>query len=143
LSKHAKLTPYLCVSDAAKAIAFYQEAFDAEEIDRMTSPDGSKILHAELEINDAVLFLADEAGFEGKAAPPGGGPVAVQLFLTVKKPKHVDYMVADAKAAGADVVTAPMDAYWGMRFGQVRDPFGHVWSFSAPLKKKHRKHDDD
>ncbi|MDX2265101.1 MAG: VOC family protein [Hyphomicrobiales bacterium] len=140
MSKYNKLTPYLCVSDAAKAIEFYERAFDAEEVDRMVGPDG-RILHAEVEINDSIIMLADESGFEGKAAPPVGlSPV--QLMLSFKKSKHVDYTVADALAAGAEVITQPHDAYWGMRFGQVRDPFGHVWSFMAPVKKKHKKNDE-
>jgi PhnB protein len=134
MSKYNKLTPYLCVSDAAKAIEFYEKAFDAEEIDRMTGPEG-RILHAEVEINDSMIFIADEAGFEGKAAAPSGLP-SVQLLLSFKKSKQVDHTVTDAAAAGAEVITQPHDAYWGMRFGQVRDPFGHVWSFSAPIKKR-------
>lgn len=121
------LTPYLAVEDAAKAIDFYKEAFGAQEVIRMPSPDG-KVAHAELQIGDSKLMLSDPFP-QSNVRPPSerGGPTA-SVFMYVE---DVDATFEQAKRAGASEVTALEDMFWGDRFGTLSDPFGHVWSIAT------------
>lgn len=121
------LTPYLAVEDAARAIAFYEEAFGAEETIRMPGPDG-KIAHAELQIGDSKLMLSDPFP-QSDVQPPStrGGPTA-SVFMYVD---DVDATFEQAQRAGARVVSELEDMFWGDRFGTLADPFGHVWSVAT------------
>jgi PhnB protein len=145
MSKDGRVIPYLTVKGGLEAIKYYEDAFDAEVEDIMLTDDGKLVLHAELEINDATLMLADEIGESdgGTRSPLSVGGASVSIFLSLKKPKQVDRMMEQARAAGGEIVAPPEDTFWGARYGKVRDPFGHIWSFNAPLKKKHKRHDDD
>lgn len=141
MSKYAKLTPHLTVKGGMDAIKFYEEAFDAEIEDVMMAEDGQRVLHAELEINDSILFLADEFPEHSGGAvtsPLTPGMTTVTIHMELKKPKQVDRIMEQARAAGAEIVMPASDVFWGARYGRVRDPFGHVWSFGAALKKKDR-----
>jgi len=146
VSKHGKVTPHLTVKGGLEAIKFYEEAFDAEVEDIMMAQDGVRVMHAELEINDGILFLNDEfpeMPNEGNTgAPSTVGGASVTIHLSLKKPKQVERMMAQAVAQGAQIVMPAADVFWGARYGRVRDPFGHIWSFGAPLKK-HMKDDND
>lgn len=124
------IVPHLIVRDAAAAIAFYKRAFGAEETIRLPAPDG-RILHAGLVVNGAPVMLADEMPNCGYPAPraPQGSPVS--LHLTVP---DVDAAFARALAAGATTVLPVADMFWGERFGQVMDPFGHRWSLATPRR---------
>jgi len=121
------LVPGLAVRGAAEAIAFYVKAFGARELSRMTGPDG-KIMHAELKIGDRVLFLGDEFPEMGAPSPQtlGGSPVSLMHYV-----KDVDAVFARAVAAGAKPVLPVSDQFWGDRFGQVVDPFGHRWALAT------------
>lgn len=121
------LVPGLAVRDGAAAIAFYVKAFGAKELSRMSSPDG-KIMHAELRLGDRVLFLGDESPEMGAPSPQtlGGSPVSLMHYV-----KDVDAVYARAVAAGAKPVMPPADMFWGDRFGQVTDPFGHRWALAT------------
>lgn len=117
------ITPYICVNGAAKAIAFYQEAFGAQEIFRMEQPDG-KIGHAEIQIGDSRLMLADEfpeMDFRGPGAI-GGTPVMIHLYV-----KDADATFAAAVAAGAKSLRPVADQFYGDRGGSLTDPWGHSW----------------
>ena len=143
-----RVVPYLTVQGGLDAIKFYEEAFDAEEISLTLTEDGKRVMHAELEINDGALMLSDDfpemGGGFGTAAPGTAGSASVAIHLEFKKPKHVDEMMEQALNAGATIILPAHDALWGARYGRLRDPFGHVWAFHAPMKKKEReKHDDD
>ena len=121
------LTPYLTVSDAAAAIAFYVNAFGAEEIERALTPDGQKIMHAEVAINGGMVMLSDDfPESPTEVSTPealGGSPVT--LHLSVDEPKA---LWERAVAAGAEV-TMPLERqFWGALYGRLRDPFGHHWS---------------
>ena len=147
MSKH-RIVPYLTVQGGLEAIKFYEEAFDAEEISLMLTEDGKRVMHAELEINDSPLMLSDDfpetGGGCGTAAPGTAGSASVAIHLEFKKPKHVDEMMEQALKAGATIILPAHVAFWGARYGRLRDPFGHVWAFHAPMKKKEReKHDVD
>ena len=131
---YGSLTPHLIVSPAADAVAFYVKAFGARPGLMMDGP-GGVIMHGELKIGDSMLMLADEQ------PPMGPGPVrktpknlggtssGVMLYV-----KDVDGVYARAVAAGATGVMPPMDMFWGDRYCQVEDPFGHVWAIATHVK---------
>jgi|SRR5579883_227972 len=134
------LTPYLVVHDAAQAIEFYKRAFDATEKVRMDGPQG-KIVHAELQIGDSRLMLSDEV--QQNKSPQSMGGTTSGVFLYVK---DVDATFQKAVGAGAKATMPPSDMFWGDRFGQLTDPFGHSWSIAthkedvAPEEMKKRMH---
>jgi PhnB protein len=117
------VTPYLIVKGADRAIAFYALAFGARELERFASPDG-RIGHAELQIGDSRVMLADEHPEIGARSPEsiGGTPVTMTLYV-----EDVDATVARAVAAGATVTRPVADQFYGDRTGGIMDPFGHVW----------------
>jgi PhnB protein len=123
------ITPHLVVDGAAEAIDFYVKAFGAKENSRMPfpSPDGkTKLGHAELEIGDSRLFLADEFPDMGVVGPKGSSPVTIHLYVT-----DVDAAFNRAVKAGATPSMPPDDAFWGDRYCKVVDPFGHHWSIAT------------
>jgi uncharacterized glyoxalase superfamily protein PhnB len=121
------VSPYLIVKDANKAIEFYKKAFGAEEKDRMSGPDG-KVMHAELRIGETVLMLADEFPEQQCYSPAHFKGTPVMLFMYVP---DVDKAFEKATTAGATVQMPVTDMFWGDRYGQVVDPFGHKWSLAT------------
>jgi PhnB protein len=123
-------TPYLCVSDGAQAMEFYQRAFGAKEIMRMAMPNG-KLGHAEVKIGDAPIMLADEHPEMNFRSPKsiGGTPVNIVVYV-----KDVDALVKQAEAAGAKVLRPPADQFYGDRMASLEDPFGHSWSFATHIE---------
>ena len=131
----AGVVPYVVVSDGAAAIAFYTKAFGAEELQRMTTPDGSRIVHAALRMNGGTLFLADDFPEmnQGKSRTPEAlGGTGVTMHLEVP---DADATVAQAEKAGATVTMPVADTFWGARFGKLQDPFGHDWSVSTQTRQ--------
>jgi len=124
------LTPHIVCAGAADAIEFYKKAFGAEELIRMPGEDG-KLMHAAVSINGAMLMLVDENKDWGLLSPLSLGGTPVTLHLNVP---NADAAIERAAAAGATVAMAAHDAFWGDRYGQVRDPFGHSWSMAHPLR---------
>jgi PhnB protein len=125
------ITPHLTVRDAHRAIEFYKKAFGAEVLHVAPAP-GGKVMHAALRIGDSVLMLNDEFPEMGGAlAPPasGGSGVALHLYL-----ENVDAAFERAVSAGATVKMPVMDMFWGDRYGQVMDPFGHKWSLATHVR---------
>jgi PhnB protein len=124
---HHTITPHLVIRDAAKAINFYKKVFGAREINRMAMPNG-KIMHAELQIGDSMLHLADEFPEAGSRAPQslGGTPVVFNVYI-----EDVDKLWEKAVAAGAKVNMPLDDQFWGDRYGQLVDPFGHAWGLAT------------
>lgn len=120
------VTPYLTVTDSARAIDFYKRAFGAEELFRVDAPDG-KVAHAEIKIGDSIIMLCDEMPGWGRS-PQSLGGTAVNIFLYVK---DVDQVFNQAVAAGARINMPVSDMFWGDRYGQVTDPFGHSWSLAT------------
>jgi PhnB protein len=121
------LTPQLAVDDAAQAIDFYKRAFGAKERGRMPGPEG-KIAHAELEIGDSVVMLADPFEQSTSKPPKQLGGTSVGIFLYVE---DVDAAVQQAVDAGATVTMPVDDMFWGDRFGTLADPFGHEWQLAT------------
>jgi len=126
---YATITPYLIVDAAAKAIEFYKKAFDAKEIFRMDGPNGT-IVHAELQIGDSRMMLADEMGAMYQSAKAiGSTPVSFMVYV-----ENVDARFAQAVAAGATVKRPVADQFYGDRTGTLVDPFGHVWSLATHVE---------
>lgn len=123
------VTPYLAVDGAARAIDFYIKVFDARERMRFDAP-GGKIGHAEIEIGNALVMLADPWP-EGHFVAPKGKEVSVSIHLYLE---DADGVVARAVAAGATLVQPMETKFYGDRSGTVRDPFGHVWHISTHVE---------
>lgn len=125
------VTPYLTVKGADRAIAFYREAFGAEETCRMAGPSGESIMHAEVRIGGSPFYLSDECHEMGAFGPSGATPSPVTLFVRVE---DVDATFAKAVEAGATPVMPPADMFWGDRFAALTDPFGHSWSLVCQIE---------
>ena len=124
------ITPHLVVQGAERAATFYRDAFGAEELSRIPTPDG-RLMSVELRIAGGLLHLADEFPEMGVLAPPSIGGTAVVLALEVGDAEAV---FAQAVAAGAQVRQPLQDAFWGDRHGQLDDPFGHRWNVAQHLR---------
>lgn len=126
------VTPYLSVIGAAKAIAFYGRAFGAKELLRMPMPDG-RIGHAELQIGDARIMLADENQMADAVtkSPASAGGTSVGFLLYVE---DVDSAFKQAVDAGATVKRPIQNQFYGDRSGTIEDPFGHVWTLSSHVE---------
>ena len=124
------ITPHIVVQGAERAAAFYRDAFDAEELDRIPTPDG-RLMSVRLRIGDGLFHLADEFPEMGVLAPPSFGGTAVVLALDVA---DADAVFAQAITAGAQVRQAVADMFWGDRHGQLEDPFGHRWNVTQHLR---------
>lgn len=128
------VTPYIIVQDGAKAIEFYKKAFGAQELECYEMPDG-KIGHAKLQIGDSSVMLSDEfpAGQGCRMMSPAAlRGTTVMLHVPVD---DVDSSFEKAIQAGAKVKMAVTDTFWGDRYGQLEDPFGHLWSMSTPKEE--------
>ena len=135
-----QLVPYLTVSDAKAAIKFYRKGLGATEVMRMPAEDKKRLMHAELAFNGHALYLSDDfPEFTGGSTPEKHGGTAVSMFIQLTTPKEVDRLMGRAAKAGATVTMPAADQFWGDRFGQLVDPFGHSWSFGAPLPKPKKK----
>ena len=137
------MLPYLTVSDGAAAIGFCKKAFGAVENEVHLAPGTTKIMNACLSINGGVFMLSDDfsAQFGGTPSTPealGGSPVTLHLQV-----EDVDGAWAKALAAGA-IVTMPLaDQFWGDRYGQLKDPFGHKWSMAQKKESLTRAEIDE
>jgi PhnB protein len=120
------VTPHLIVRDAHRAIEFYKQALGAEVLNVAPAP-GGKVIHASLKIGDSIVMLNDEFPEYGALAPPAGGSgVSLHIYL-----ENVDAAFERAISAGASVKMPVMDMFWGDRYGQLMDPFGHKWSLAT------------
>lgn len=124
------ITAHIVVAGAERAAAFYRDAFDAEELSRIPTPDG-RLMSVRLRIGDAILHLADEFPELGVLAPGSVGGTPVVLALDVS---DADAVFARALAAGAEARTPVADTFWGERHGQLTDPFGHRWNVSHHVR---------
>jgi PhnB protein len=124
------ITPHLVVQGAERAVAFYRDAFGAEELSRIPVPDG-RLMSVRLRIGDGLLHLADEFPELGVLAPPSVGGTSVVLALEVGDAEAV---FAQAVAAGAQVRQPLAEVFWGDRHGQLDDPFGHRWNVAQHLR---------
>lgn len=127
------LVPHLVVVGGAKAIDFYKAAFGAVEVSRTADDKSGRIMHAELKLGDAALFLSDDfpeycGGVSRAPKPNEMTPVTLHMDVP-----NCDAAVDRAVSAGATIKMPPMDMFWGDRYAKVTDPFGHEWSLAHPL----------
>jgi PhnB protein len=127
---YPQVSPYLIVDGAAQAIDFYKQVLGATERMRMAGPDG-KVGHAEVQIGEAVVMLADEHPDMGYLGPKtiGGTPVTIGVYV-----EDVDKTFDTALKAGATSVRPVENQFYGDRSGQFVDPFGHRWSVSTHVE---------
>ncbi len=125
------LTPHLVCADAVAAIEFYKKAFNAVEEIRLVGANGA-LVHASVRIGNSRLMLAEENLACGSLGPMSlkGSPVVIHLIV-----ENVDALVAQAVTAGAELTMPVADMFWGDRYGQLKDPFGHRWSVATPVRK--------
>jgi len=126
------VTPYLVIRNATKAIEYYEKVFGATVVVRMDGPNGT-IAHAELQIGDSRIMLADENPTMGQghasASTIGGSPVSLYLYLP-----DVDKVFERATAEGAKVLKPVQDQFYGDRSGFMQDPFGHFWGIATHVE---------
>ena len=124
------VTPHLVCAGAGAAIDFYKKAFGATETVRMPGP-GGKLMHASIRIGDSAVMLVDEMPEWGSLGPKAlkGSPVVIHLYVD-----DVDAFTVRAVAAGAKVTMPVADMFWGDRYGQLEDPFGHRWSVATHVR---------
>lgn len=125
-----RVQPYLIIKDCAAAIEFYKKAFGMSERMRMTRPDG-RIGHAEMQVGDSVIMMADEHADMDAFGPEhyGGSPVSLHIYV-----EDCDAIYRQATAAGAKTVREPADQAYGDRNAGVLDPFGYKWWLSTHVK---------
>ena len=125
------ITAHLVIKGAAKAIEFYKNAFGAEPQGVHQTPDG-KVMHAELKIGDSTIMLADEFPGMGTCASPetlGGTTTVLNLYR-----ENIDQLFDRAVKAGATVTMPLANQFWGDRYGQIKDPFGHAWALGQHIE---------
>ena len=127
-----EIVPYLSVSNAQEAVAFYSRVFETEPTALLNMPDGS-VMHCEFSFNGARFFLSEELPEHGGTPSPltaRATTVAIHLYVD-----DCDAMVNTMKSNGATVLMEPEDMFWGDRFARVRDPFGHEWGIATQLRE--------
>jgi len=122
------VSPTLIVPNCVEAIALYKKAFGAEEIARMPGPDGKSTMHAEMRLGNSTVMMSDESPQWGTKSPKalGGTPVSLHLYV-----EDADAIFKRAVSAGCTVTMPISDAFWGDRYGKVKDPFGHEWGIGT------------
>lgn len=128
---HTAIAPNLSVREGVRAVEFYKTAFGAVELSRFSSPNGAIV--AEMSIDGARFFLADESPAHANLSPESLGGTSVRIDLFVADP---DAVQARSVAAGATEVFPVADQDFGYRMGRVKDPFGHHWLVARPLGKR-------
>jgi PhnB protein len=124
------VTPYLVVMNGSEAIEFYKKAFGAKEMLRHATPDG-KILNAQLKIGDSMVLLSDEFPGSDVRSPISIGTSTVTIHIYTR---DVNKLWQQAVSAGARIIMPLNNQFWGERYGQLADPFGHRWSLSQQVK---------
>ncbi|WP_431040867.1 VOC family protein [Streptomyces sp. P1-3] len=127
---YPRVTPYLAIDGAAAAIDFYCEVLGATERMRIPAP-GGRIGHAELQIGNSVIMLADEFPEMGARGPKAVGGTPVNLYVYVV---DADAAFARAMAKGAKELQPMADQFYGDRAGQFEDPFGHRWNVATHVE---------
>jgi len=136
MSQEDQFVPHLIVSNGLSALKFYREVFGAAEGHHMMAPDGKRLLHGELVLDAHKFFVSDEftAAEGGSCQTPetlGGTSVRVTLMTD-----DADGVFERAVARGAKVIMPLQDMFWGARYGQFLDPWGHNWGINQQLKEQ-------
>jgi PhnB protein len=121
-----RIAPHLLVHDGSLAVEFYKGVFDATELYRSDMPGGAGV-HAQLRLAESTILVTQATAPSGAAPdPPPGSSVILELYVD-----DVDAVYQRAIEAGATSACPLMDTFFGDRYGQVRDPFGHVWGLAT------------
>ena len=128
--EYPQVMPYLIVDGAADAIDFYSAVFGATERMRMPGPE-DRVMHAELQIGDSVVMLADEAPEMNAQSPRSVGGTPVSLYVYVE---DVDDVYGRALERGAKSLQELEDKFYGDRSGTFEDPFGHRWGVASHVE---------
>lgn len=125
------VTPHLIVRDAERAIAFYEKVFGAKLLAPISKGQDGKVIHASFKIGDSVVMLSDEFPNFGSHSPLAlkGSPVVIHVYV-----ENVDALFARAVDAGSKITMPLGNQFWGDRYGQVEDPFGHRWSLGQHIE---------
>jgi PhnB protein len=128
---YPRVTPYLQVDGASAAIDFYTQVLGATERARMPGDAPDRVGHAELQLGDSIIMLADEFPDLGFLGPKtiGGSPVTIHVYV-----EDVDAVFERARQAGARVLEEPTEQFYGDRSGQFEDPFGHRWNIASHVE---------
>ena len=129
---YRRVTPALIVKGADAAIKFYADVFGATERMRFPGPDGT-VVHAEIEIGDAVVIVEDEFPYRGTKAPPAGGLEGTPVFQFIYV-EDVDATLEKAVKLGATLQRAAETQFYGDRDGYIVDPFGHGWTIASHVE---------
>ncbi|MEO5591882.1 MAG: VOC family protein [Chitinophagaceae bacterium] len=129
MDKMTSIVPTLSVRNGITAIEFYKNAFSAIELMRVDSPEG--LIVAEMAIDKARFFIADESPEHGNLSPETVGGITTRMGLFVANP---DAVTDKAVAAGAKLLYPVADQDYGYRLGAVKDPFGHVWEIARKIE---------
>jgi uncharacterized glyoxalase superfamily protein PhnB len=126
-----KLIPHITCRNANEAVEFYQKAFGAKSLGVHQGPDG-KVMHAALDIDGATMYITDEFPDWGALGPQsiGGSPVTLHLQVS-----DCDAVYNRAVEAGCEAKMPPQDMFWGDRYAQVVDPYGHRWSVATTIRE--------
>lgn len=126
------LIPYLIMHDCAKAMDYYKKVFKAEEVSRLPSPDGKKIMHAEMRISGCMVYMGDECPEVGARSPKGSKHYSVGMTMYCLDANKV---MQRAVKHGATVLRKLELQFWGDKMGTVMDPFGHQWTFMQRVEE--------
>ena len=126
------VTPFLTIREGrgAEALDFYARAFAGEVVEKNLAQDGRRLMQAEVRVNGGAFMISDE--FPEYTGGPQSPAAGVHLHLAVD---DADRWAPRAEAAGATVMMPVADKFWGDRYGQLRDPFGHSWSVGSPIRQ--------
>jgi len=128
--------PHLIVNDGMAALKFYEEVFGGEAGHNMMAPDGKRLMHGEIELDGHKLFVSDEfSSAEGGMCkmPQTLGGTSVRITVQTD---DAHALVERAVARGAKVLMPVQDMFWGARYGQIEDPFGHIWGINQQLQEQ-------
>ena len=128
----SEFIPYLSITDATKAVAFYTDVFGVAPYVLLNMPDG-RVMHCEFRIGNARFFVSEELPEHGGTPSPkrlGATSVAIHVYVD-----ECDAVIETMKDFGSTVLMEPADMFWGERFGRVRDPFGHEWGVATELRE--------
>ena len=142
MQRDDQFIPHLIVRDGRAALQFYKDVFGAEEGDSMMAPDGKRLLHGEIIVDGHKLYLSDEfSAAEGGncKTPETLGGTCVRINLEVD---DADTLVDRAVARGARVLMPVADMFWGARYGQIADPFGHHWGINQQQRELSKNETD-
>lgn len=129
-AKIRTITPHLVCAKAIEAMEFYKKAFNATEMMKLVAPNGG-LIHGSMSIADSVFMLAEECPEHKSFAPSESHGSSVYIHLNVP---DVDAVMAQAASAGATITMPATDMFWGDRYGQLQDPYGHRWSVATHVR---------